>query len=61
MPIHEYECRDCRLKFEIIDLGGEDEPATCPRCRSENVEKKVSLFSSSCGDGFSCGFSGGFG
>ena len=65
MPIREYECKDCLIRFETIELGGESDNVTCPRCGSENVEKKFSLFSSSPHDGTSCrvsrGFNRGFG
>lgn len=65
MPIREYECEDCRLKFETIELGSESETVNCPRCNSENVEKKFSMFSSLPHDGSSCtvrrGFTRGFG
>lgn len=65
MPIREYECKDCHLKFETIELGGESDSVKCPRCDSENVEKRFSLFSSSPGEGTSCrvsrGFTRGFG
>ena len=65
MPIREYECKDCRVRFETIELSGESERVTCPRCGSEEVEKKFSLFSSSPHDGSACrvnrGFTGGFG
>jgi putative FmdB family regulatory protein len=65
MPIREFQCKECDLRFETIELGGEPEQATCPRCHSENVEKKFSLFSSSQHDGTSCkvsrGFNRGFG
>ncbi len=65
MPIREYECRECRLKFEIIELAGDTGTVECPRCNSKDVEKKFSMFSSSPHDGTSChsnrGFSRGFG
>jgi putative FmdB family regulatory protein len=61
MPIREYECRKCGLRFETIDLGGEKGEITCPRCHSDDVEKKISLFSSSASGSESCGFRRGFG
>lgn len=60
MPIREYECKDCQLKFETIELGSETDKVTCPRCNSENLEKKFSLFSSGASDGASCSTSRGF-
>lgn len=61
MPIREYECKDCQLKFETIDLGTDSEKPGCPRCQSENVERKFSLFSSSHVEGASCNITRGFG
>jgi putative FmdB family regulatory protein len=65
MPIREYECKKCKIRFETIELGGESDRVTCPRCGSDEVEKKFSLFSSSPNEGTSCranrGFTRGFG
>lgn len=61
MPIREYECKECQLKFESIELGTESEKATCPRCHSEKVERKFSLFSRSSKHGDSCEVPRGFG
>ncbi|MGD9140197.1 MAG: zinc ribbon domain-containing protein [bacterium] len=61
MPIREYECKDCQLKFETIELGTDSEKPSCPRCHSENVEKKLSLFSGSSAMGASCKITRGFG
>jgi len=40
MPIYEYECRDCRQRFEYL-LRGDDVP-TCPACASKNLQKQIS-------------------
>jgi putative FmdB family regulatory protein len=61
MPIREYECKECQLKFETIELSAGTEKVTCPRCHSENVEKKLSMFSSSPGESASCKFTRRFG
>jgi len=54
MPIREYECKDCRLKFETIELGNTAENITCPQCHSENVQRQISSFSRPKGGGESC-------
>ena len=35
MPIYEYECRSCFLRFELKRGFGESSGASCPRCQSE--------------------------
>ena len=35
MPIYEYECEKCSLRFELKRHFGEDGGAPCPRCASE--------------------------
>lgn len=42
MPIFEYECNKCGVKFEEIILA--DETPTCPKCKSTDVYKLVSRF-----------------
>ena len=44
MPIFEYHCAACGNDFELLVLGS-DVPA-CPRCESEDLEKKLSTFAS---------------
>jgi putative FmdB family regulatory protein len=46
MPIYEYICSDCNLKFEELrpqSRAGEDAP--CPRCHKPS-SRKISLFRS---------------
>ncbi|MBP1636596.1 MAG: uncharacterized protein H6Q10_3170 [Acidobacteria bacterium] len=42
MPLFEYECRKCGHQFEALVVGTR-KPA-CPRCKSEDLEKKASAF-----------------
>jgi putative FmdB family regulatory protein len=61
MPLFEYECRKCGHQFEALVIGTK-KPA-CPKCKSEELEKRVSALgfagaggwssgrSSSCGSG----------
>ncbi len=42
MPLFEYQCRDCGKRFEAF-VTGSHKPV-CPSCKSENLEKLVSVF-----------------
>ena len=44
MPIFNYQCSDCSEEFEYFIVRSDDLP-NCPKCASENLEKKISLFS----------------
>jgi putative FmdB family regulatory protein len=35
MPIYEYECEKCSLRFELKRHFGEDGGASCPFCQGE--------------------------
>lgn len=49
MPLYEYTCGKCGGKFEnLAKTSNEPDPA-CPKCKSKDVKKTVSGFSSSCG------------
>ena len=44
MPIYEYICSDCELKFELLrPLSQASEEASCPRCH-KTAERKLSKF-----------------
>ncbi|MDP6558683.1 MAG: zinc ribbon domain-containing protein [Candidatus Binatia bacterium] len=45
MPIYEYRCRDCQMSFEHLTLSTKGN-ATCPKCHSRRVERRLSVFSS---------------
>jgi len=34
MPIYEYECEKCRLRFELRKPFSEDGGTSCPKCAS---------------------------
>jgi putative FmdB family regulatory protein len=42
MPLFEYECRGCGHQFEFLSRGSE-QPA-CPSCRSNDLQKRLSVF-----------------
>ena len=43
MPIFEYQCNDCNVVFETLELKG-DKTNACPECSSENIKKLASAF-----------------
>jgi len=44
MPIYEYMCPNCKLKFELLrSLTQAGEEASCPRCHSD-AERILSAF-----------------
>jgi len=66
MPIYEYMCQECLSEFE--ELVYDDKKIICNCCGSDNIEKKLSVFSSrtvnssaepSCATGCGRGFEGG--
>lgn len=42
MPIYEYECKDCKNHFELIQKVNELSTGTCPNCHSVQVERLIS-------------------
>ncbi|HWP59774.1 MAG TPA: zinc ribbon domain-containing protein [Candidatus Acidoferrales bacterium] len=45
MPIYEYRCRRCATDFEYFLLSSQ-ETVACPKCQGQEVERKLSVFSS---------------
>jgi len=43
MPIYDFHCRGCGHEFEAL-VRAQDPPASCPSCRSTDVEKLLSAF-----------------
>ncbi|MBI3926699.1 MAG: zinc ribbon domain-containing protein [Armatimonadetes bacterium] len=50
MPIYEYCCHGCGHEFELL-LRSQKTEATCPRCQSSDLRKRISGFNSSNGSG----------
>ncbi len=49
MPLYEYACRDCSHRFEALVMGSAK--PSCPTCKSRNLEKLLSVFAVSTGNG----------
>ena len=48
MLIYEYECDECKDKFEIMrSISDDDRDVECPKCKAKNPKRSISLFSSS--------------
>lgn len=45
MPIYEYVCQHCGVRFEkFVRAMSSTQPVECPECQSEEVEKAFSVF-----------------
>ena len=54
MPMYEYRCRKCGERFEMLRrMADADDGLACPECRSDEVDRLLSAFSSG-----GCGSSG---
>lgn len=42
MPIYEYKCNGCGEDFERLVFG--NPKVSCPRCGSDDIKKKFSIF-----------------
>lgn len=67
MPLFEFVCKDCGEQFETLVFSSSDKTEIeCPKCKSNNTEKKISIFASSGNNGSnaassnSCSSRGGF-
>lgn len=41
MPLYEYECRDCKYNFEVVESIFIDSKTTCPSCNAESLFRVV--------------------
>jgi putative FmdB family regulatory protein len=55
MAIYEYECKACKITFEVLDFKNEGKDKPCPKCKS--LCKKVEISKSN----FQLGKNGGVG
>ena len=47
MPIYEYLCPHCDVKFDLLrPFSRADEPAACPECGGEDTQRAISMFAS---------------
>ncbi len=46
MPMYEYRCESCGKRFEELVMNSR-EKVSCPDCKSDEVVREISLFSSS--------------
>jgi putative FmdB family regulatory protein len=45
MPLYEYRCRECDIRFEVLQrLSEGSEGLTCPKCGASRPEKQLSTF-----------------
>ncbi len=46
MPIYEYTCKACKEEFATLQgINTKIEDTRCPKCGSQDVQKKLSTFS----------------
>jgi len=50
MPLFEFICKKCGKKFEQIVFSVNKEEIKCPECKSNEIEKQFSTFSSNTSD-----------
>ena len=55
MPLFEYVCKKCGKEFEKLIFSIDGEQIECPSCKSADIEKKFSVFSSKSSKNDSCG------
>lgn len=56
MPLYEYKCSDCAIKFDALRaMSDADTPIACPKCGSEKTGRMISLFSAVGSDGVIAG------
>ena len=54
MPIREYVCRRCGNIFEDLEIDVRSGSVVCPNCKSTDLVRKLSIFSSSKSGKSSC-------
>jgi putative FmdB family regulatory protein len=49
MPIFEYKCQNCSLRFEELVLSSKQSEPGCPQCGGADVERLISTFAAKAG------------
>lgn len=45
MPLYEYQCQQCNIKFELLrPFSRADASAPCPTCKGANTKRAISRF-----------------
>jgi putative FmdB family regulatory protein len=44
MPLYEYWCQQCQVRFEQITSLLDSEPGKCPQCETLDTQKLLSVF-----------------
>jgi putative FmdB family regulatory protein len=44
MPIYDFHCRACGHDFEALVRPHDQQPTTCPSCRSMDLERQLGTF-----------------
>ncbi len=42
MPLYEYQCQSCQVKFEVIE--SQSNQSSCPKCQSKEIKRLISCF-----------------
>ena len=60
MPIYEYLCKDCGVRFEILrSIKEADSPVPCKSCQSGHTQRTLSVFFAQSGSQIVAGGSSG--
>ena len=54
MPIREYSCKKCGNIFENLEIEVKTSSVMCPNCKSKEVVRRLSIFTSSKSGKSSC-------
>ncbi len=52
MPIYEYLCQKCNLRFEVLKRNFSDQAEICPQCGNSGSKRVFSVFGFSSGGKF---------
>ncbi len=49
MPIFEFQCKECGIKFDLMIANKDKDKVQCSQCGSREVKQLLSLFATSSG------------